>query len=145
VGHDAFAVIRETIRAMSRVAISHVVLANRERRVIVLDAHKEGMVGMLLRYSHEVRDPAQYFDNIQNVRITKDILDLSKLIVEGRSGHFEPDKYENHYKNALTDPLVEEQSNRPIAPEGSNVINLMDALKKVAKEKPNEKRAATKR
>jgi DNA end-binding protein Ku len=141
VGHDAFAVIRETIRATSRVAISRVMLNNRER-VIVLDAHNEGMVGMLLRYSHEVHDRAQYFDNIQNVRVTKDMLDLSKHIVERMSGHFEPDKYENHYKSA---PLVEEQSNRPIASEDSNVINLMDALKILAKEKPKERRAATKK
>jgi DNA end-binding protein Ku len=119
VGHDGFAVIRETMRAMSRVAISRVVLTNRER-IIVLDARGEGMLGMLLRYPSEVRDPAQYFDKIPHVRVTKDMLDLSKHIVERRSGHFEPDKFENR----------EEQNRRPIASGGDNVINLMDALKK---------------
>jgi DNA end-binding protein Ku len=118
-GHDAFAVIRETMRAMSRVAISRVVLTNRER-IIVLDARGEGMVGLLLRYPSEVRDPARYLDNIRDVRVTKEMLDLSKHIVERMSGHFEPDKFENR----------EEQKGRPIASDGNNVINLMDALKK---------------
>ena len=53
---------------------------------------------MLLRYSHEVHDPVQYFENIQDVRVTKDMLDLSKHIVERMSGHFEPDKCENHIR-----------------------------------------------
>ena len=39
-------------------------------------------MGMLLRYPYEVRDAAQYFDEIQDVKITKDML----KIVEQRSG-----------------------------------------------------------
>ena len=145
VGHDAFAVIRETIRATSRVAIGRVVLTNRER-IIVLDARGEGMVGMLLRYPSEVRNPAQYFDNIKDVSVTKDMLDLSKHIVELKSGHFEPDKFESHYRGAPTTLLREEQNGRPIASDGDNVISLMDALKKsLAKDKPKERHAAIKK
>jgi non-homologous end joining protein Ku len=129
VGHDAFAVIRETIRATSMVAICRVVLKNRER-LIALDAHDEGMVGMLLRYSEEVRDSAQYFDNIQNVKVTQEMLDLSKHIVERMSGHFEPDKQ-------VESLLAQEKNSGTIASDetGSNVISLMDALKKSAENK----------
>jgi Ku protein len=48
VGHDAFAVIRETIRSMDKVAIARVVLTNREH-IIALEARGKGLVGMLLR------------------------------------------------------------------------------------------------
>jgi DNA end-binding protein Ku len=119
-------------------------LTSKERK-IALDAHGEGMVGMLLRYSHEVRKPAQYLGNIQDVRISKDMLELSKHIVESRSGHFEPDKFESHSKSAPTNLRVEEQNSRPIASDGDNVVNLRDALKKrLAKDKSKERRAATK-
>src|SRR6201992_430240 len=132
VGHDAYAVIRETIRSLDKVAIARVVLTNREH-VIALEARDKGLMGMLLRYPYEVRDAAEYFDDIQDVKITKDMLDLAKHIVEQKSGHFEPDKFEDHYEAALQELLNKKQKGLPIAKarkrEPDNVINLMDALK----------------
>ena len=81
VGHDAFAVIRETIREMDKVAIGRVVLTNREH-IIALEPLDKGLMGTLLRYPYEVRDPQEYFDEIQDVKVTKDMLDLAKHIVE---------------------------------------------------------------
>jgi DNA end-binding protein Ku len=133
VGHDAFAVIRETIRSMNKVALARVTFTNRER-IIALDPRDEGMVGMLLRYSYEVRNSAQYFDDVQDVKVTKDMLDLAKHIVEQKSGHFEPDKFEDPYKSALIKLLAEKQKGLPIATDqnsaAGNVISLLDALKK---------------
>jgi hypothetical protein len=37
-------------------------------------------------------DASEYFDDIQDVKITKDMLDLAKHIVEQKSGHFEPER-----------------------------------------------------
>jgi DNA end-binding protein Ku len=132
VGHDAFAVIRETIRSLQKVALARVVLTNREH-VIALEAREKGLVGMLLRYPYEVRDAAEYFDDIQDVKITKDMLDLAKHIVEQKSGHFEPERFEDHYETALAELLAKKQSGLPIAaakkPAPSNVVNLMDALR----------------
>jgi DNA end-binding protein Ku len=102
VGHDAYAVIRETIRSLDKVAIARVVLTNREH-IIALEARDKGLMGMLLRYPYEVRDASEYFDDIQDVKITKDMLDLARHIVEQKSGHFEPGKFEDHYEAALTD------------------------------------------
>src|SRR6266481_6275409 len=73
VGHDAFAVIRETIRNMDMVAIGRVVLTSREH-VIGLEPLDKGLMGTLLRYPYEVRDEKEYFDEIQDVKVTKDIL-----------------------------------------------------------------------
>ncbi len=140
VGHDAYAVIRETIRSLDKVALARVVLTNREH-VIALEARDNGLMGMLLRYPYEVRDSAEYFDDIQDVKITKDMLDLAKHIVQQKSGHFEPAKFEDHYEAALTE-LINRKRNgeritsvsKPVSRD--NVISLMDALKRSISGKP---------
>src|SRR6195952_4708795 len=102
VGHDAFAVIRETIRSMDKVAIGRVVLTNREH-IIALEPLGQGLMGTLLRYPYEVRSEKEYFDGIQDVKITKDMLDLARHIVEQKSGPFEPRAFEGPYESALVD------------------------------------------
>ena len=132
VGHDAYAVIRETIRSLDKVALARVVLTNREH-VIALEARDKGLMGMLLRYPYEVRADSEYFDDIQDVKITTEMLDLAKHIVETKSGHFEPDKFEDHYEAALQDLLYKKQKGLPIAkaarPTAGNVVDLMSALR----------------
>jgi DNA end-binding protein Ku len=133
VGHDAFAVIRETIREMNKVAIGRVVLTNREH-IIALEPLDKGLVGTLLRYPYEVRSEAEYFDEIQDVKVTKDMLDLAKHIVNQKSGSFEPDKFEDHYETALVDLINQKRAGKPIMPKerprASNVVDLMEALRR---------------
>ena len=151
VGHDAYAVIRETIRSLDKVALARVVLTSREH-VITLEARDKGLMGMLLRYPYEVRDQAEYFDEIQDVKITKDMLDLAKHIVEQKSGHFDPSKFEDHYEAALQDLLNKKRKGQPIpkaAPKrGGNVVDLMAALrasiKSTAGKEPAPKARASK-
>jgi len=134
VGHDAFAVIRETIRSMNKVAIGRLVLTNREH-IVALEPLGKGLMGTLLRYPYEVRGEKEYFDDIQDVKITKDMLDLAKHIVEQKSGSFEPDAFEDHYESALIDLINKKRAGVSITAKATpktagNVINLMDALKK---------------
>jgi DNA end-binding protein Ku len=147
VGHDAFAVIRETIRTMDKVAIGRVVLTNREH-IIALEPLDKGLMGTLLRYPYEVRSEKEYFEDIQDVKITKDMLDLAKHIVEQKSASFEPEQFEDRYEQALID-LINQKRNglstkTKAAPKTSgNVINLMDALKRsLASEKQTAPAAA---
>jgi DNA end-binding protein Ku len=140
VGHDAYAVIRETIRSLDKVALARVVLTNREH-VIALEARDNGLMGMLLRYPYEVRNSAEYFDDIQDVKITKDMLDLAKHIVQQKSGHFEPAKFEDHYEAALTELINKKRNGERITSASKpvshdNVISLMDALKRSISGKP---------
>jgi len=133
VGHDAFAVIRETIRDLNKVAIGRVVLTNREH-IIALEPLESGLMGTLLRYPYEVRSEKDYFDDIQDVKLTKDMLDLAKHIVEKKSGAFEPELFEDHYETALIELLRTKQAGKPIQvigeePKAPKVINLMDALR----------------
>ena len=148
VGHDAFAVIRETIRSMNKVAIGRVVLTNREH-IVALEPLGQGLMGTLLRYPYEVRSEKEYFDDIQNVKVTKDMLDLAKHIVEQKSGSFEPEKFDDRYESALVDLINHKRNGMPMAkaaPKSSgNVINLMDALKRsLASEKQAAPPAKTK-
>src|SRR6201995_6118378 len=133
VGHDAFAGIRETIRSMNKVAIGRVVLTNREH-IIALEPLDKGLMGTLLRYPYEVRDPKEYFDEIDDVKVTKDMLDLARHIVEQKAGNFEPDKFEDQYETALVDLINQKRAGKPIRPKerprGENVVDLMEALRK---------------
>ena len=75
---------------------------------------------------------ASNFDDIQDVKITKDMLDLAKHIVEQKSGHFDPDKFEDHYEAALQELLAKKQKGLPIAVKKQapgNIVDLMSALK----------------
>src|SRR5712672_3354516 len=147
VGHDAFAVIRETIRDMNKVAIGRVVLTNREH-IIALEPFDKGLMGTLLRYPYEVRDAAEYFDDIQDVKVTKDMLDLAQHIVNQKAGHFEPDKCEDQYETALLDLINQKRAGKPITakerPRGENVVDLMDALRKSIGGGATESKAAGK-
>jgi DNA end-binding protein Ku len=147
VGQDAFVVIREIIEKMNRVALGRVVLTSREH-VIAMQPRGKGIMGTLLRYPYEVRDEKEYFDDIPNLKIGKDMMDLAKHIVETKSGHFEPEQFEDHYEAALKE-LIEKKSKgikieapRERAP--AKVINLMDALRRSVKEErqPGHKQQA---
>ena len=63
VGQDAFAVIREAMKDKGMVGLGRVVLAKRERPII-LEPFGKGMRGMTLRYSYEVREEKDYFSDI---------------------------------------------------------------------------------
>ncbi|TWA90425.1 Ku protein, partial [Bradyrhizobium stylosanthis] len=142
VGHDAFAVIRETIREMNKVAIGRVVLTNREH-IIALEPMDKGLVGTLLRYPYEVRSEQEYFDEIQDVKVTKDMLDLARHIVNQKAGTFDPKKFEDHYEGALVDLINQKRAGKMIRPKerpkGENVVDLMEALRQsVGREKSTE-------
>jgi DNA end-binding protein Ku len=100
VGQQAFAVIRESIRQKGMVAIGKVVFTSREH-IIALEARDKGLLGVTLRYPYEVRKEAEYFDDIPDEKIPKDMLDLASHIVASKAGHFEPERFEDQYEDAL--------------------------------------------
>jgi DNA end-binding protein Ku len=127
---------------MNMVAIGRVVLTSREH-IIALDPLENGLMGTLLRYPYEVRDEKEYFDEIQDVKVTKDMLDLAKHIVNQKSGEFDPERFEDHYEEALTELINAKRNGKTIAakprPRGENVVDLMDALKRsIGADKPTK-------
>src|SRR5207244_897046 len=93
VGQQAFAVIREAIRNEGMVALGRVVFTSREH-VIALEPRGKGLLGVTLRYPYEVRKEDEYFDEIEDEKIPKDMMELASHIVETKSGHFNPEKFE---------------------------------------------------
>jgi DNA end-binding protein Ku len=134
-GRQAFAVIREAIKKKGMVAIGHVVFTTREH-VIAIEPRGKGMLGVTLRYAYEIRKEADYFGDIPDEKVPKDMVDLAVHIVETKAGHFEPEKFEDHYENALKELIKKKQRGekieKPKERPPAQVINLMDALRQSA-------------
>jgi DNA end-binding protein Ku len=135
-GQEAFAVIREAMKKDDLVGLARVVIYRREH-LLLLAPRGTGMMGTVLRYKTEVRAEKNYFDEIENVKVSPDMLKLAVQILDSKKGHFDPSKFEDRYENALMDLIKAKRAGKkpPAVAEAkpSNVINLMDALRKSAR------------
>jgi DNA end-binding protein Ku len=146
VAEEAFAVIREAMRKKKVVGIGTLVM-NRRERIVALAPRGKGILVQNLSYKYEVRDDKAYFDDIKDVEIPEEMIDLAEHIIDKKKGKFDPSKYEDRYEEALKEMLVAKQQGREIkAPKEdrpSNVINLMDALRRsIDSDKGGKKTAA---
>jgi len=132
VGQEAFAVIRDTIKAKNMVALGRIVLSRREY-VVALEPFDKGLMATTLRYPYEVRDAKGYFDEIPDLKLPAEMKELASHIVDTMKDHFDPQKFEDHYETALVEMLRAKQAGRVIEtkeePQPQRVINLMDALR----------------
>jgi DNA end-binding protein Ku len=133
VGQEAFAVIREAMRGKNMVALGRVVLAKRER-VIMLQPWDNGLLGMTLRYPYEVRGAKDYFYDIPELKVDPELLDLAEHILRTKEAHFDPTKFVDRYEQALLEMLAAKQKGMPATPVKAfappqNVVNLFDALR----------------
>jgi DNA end-binding protein Ku len=137
VGLQAFAVIRDAIKKEGVVALGKVVFTNREH-IIALEPRSKGLMGMTLRYPYEVRNEKDYFDDIPNESVPKDMLELATHIVHSKAGHFHPEKFEDRYESALKELIKRKQQGKPLEKvkerEPAKVIDLMEALRRSAGE-----------
>jgi DNA end-binding protein Ku len=131
---EPFSVIREAMHASGTVGIARVVLYRRER-LLLLEPRGKGLLAKSIRYQYEVRPEESYFADIPEVKVEPEMLKLAEHIVDTKRGEFDPKMYEDRYENALIDLIKSKQSGRPVepaqvAPAPSNVVNLMDALRR---------------
>jgi Ku protein len=143
-GIDAFAVIRDAMKDKDRVALARIVLTNREH-VIAIEPLGKGLLGTTLRYPYELRDEGEYFDDIRNPKISKDMVELASHILDSKAAHFDPSKFKDEYENALKTLVKRKAAGKPVKaaePEEKpdNVISLMDALKQSLKGRASAKR-----
>jgi DNA end-binding protein Ku len=73
---------------------------------------------MLPRCPYEIRDKNEYFDDIQHVKVTKEMLDLAKHVVQTKAGDFAPEKFEDRYEHALVELLNQKRKGEPIRTRG---------------------------
>jgi len=133
VGQEAFTVIRDAMRDKKVVGLARLVLQRREH-VLMLEPFDKGLLGTTLRYAYEVRSAADYFEDIPDLKLPTEMKQLAAHIIEGKSDHFDPKSFEDHYENALVELLRTKQAGKPVqtigeAPAAPRVINLMDALR----------------
>jgi DNA end-binding protein Ku len=133
VAEEAFAVIREAMRKKNVVGIGTLVL-NRRERIVALSPRGKGILVQNLAYDYEVRDDEAYFEDIKDIKIPEEMLDLAEHIIDKKKGKFDPGKFEDRYEEALKELLTAKQQGRTIKvakeEKPSNVINLMDALRR---------------
>ena len=134
VGQEAFAVIREAMRGKAMLALGRVVLAKRER-VIMLQPWEKGLMGTTLRYPYEVRDFKDYFHDIPDVKVAPDMLKLAEHILSSKEATFDPTLFVDRYEQAVLQLLEKKRQGMPaatvrpfVAP--TTVVNLMDALRR---------------
>ena len=136
VAYEAFAVIRDAMKKKNMVGLGRVVTHRRER-LLMLQARGKGIVATAVRYKTEVRNEDTYFDEIPNVKVPTDMLQLAEHILEQKRGHFDPEKFEDRYEQALTELIKAKRAGKAppavTAPRPSNVINLMEALRRSVK------------
>jgi DNA end-binding protein Ku len=111
---EAFAVIRDAMRDKSMVALGRVVLAKRER-VVMLQPWGKGLLGTTLRYPYEVRNEEAYFDDIGEIRIPKDMLSLAEHILETKTAKFDPTQFHDRYEAAIVAMLEEKKAGMPVS------------------------------
>src|SRR5918996_2265033 len=133
VAEETFRVIQQAMRKEDKVALSRVVLSNRER-LIALMCRDKGFVMMTLRSANEVRDAKDYFTDIKDEEPEPEMLELAERLIEQKSSQFDPSEFRDRYQEAVIDMVkAKVKGQEPVlakAPERGKVINLMDALKR---------------
>ncbi len=140
VGQEAFSVIRDAMESQDMIGISRLVITRRERAVM-LEPRGKGIVLWTLRYGDEVRDEDTYFAGIGDETADSDMMPLVQQLIKKQIQHWDPkmviDPVQDQLldiiadkKKALKKPSKAKAKARASAPAPSNVINIMDALKK---------------
>lgn len=148
VGEEAFAVIREAMASTQMVGISRLVMYRRERAVM-LEPRDKGIILWTLRYGDEVRDESDYFGHIKEGKPDPKLMTLVTKLIDERTGPWEPGIVDDPVQDKLLDIIAAKKKGRkrvakatPTSGEpASNVINIMDALKKsIASERKRRSR-----
>lgn len=136
---EAFVIIREALRQSKKIGLGQLVIAGRERLCAIRPCGS-GILLETLRYEDELRKSDTYFDDIEKVSLDKEQLDLAKELIKRKSATFKPEKFHDHYREALReliDAKLQHRKPREVVEErpAGNVINLMDALRKSLRDK----------
>ena len=157
---EAYVVLRDALKAAGKVGVGQLAMRGQEY-MVSLKPMGRGLLLETLRYADEVHKAAGFFRDIGDHKPDADLLDMASMLIEKKAGEFDPTEFHNRYVDALHrliekkqkskgKRIIEEEDEAP--PKGSNVIDLMAALKKSlgddkkgkAKKAPAKKAAAKK-
>jgi DNA end-binding protein Ku len=138
---ETFGVIREAMRQEQKVALSRVVLTSREH-LIAMSVRDKGFLVTTLRTADEVRSSDEIFEEIEDAKPEKEMLQLATQLIRQKAGTFKPETFRDRYQDALMEVIrAKIKGETPVvakAPETARVINLMDALKRSLAESGGE-------
>jgi DNA end-binding protein Ku len=137
---EAFVVLRDALRAAKKIGVGQLAMRGQEY-VVALKPCGKGMLLETLRYADEVNKAQSYFREIEDREPDADLLDMASMLIERKTGKFDPSEFHNRYVDALHKLIEEKQRKKgekviqdPDADEapsrGSNVVDLMAALKR---------------
>ncbi len=136
---EAFVVVRDALKKTGKVGIGQLAMRGQEY-VVSLKPCGRGMVLETLRYADEVHRASSYFRDIGDTKPDSDLLEMAETLIEKKTGDFDAKEFENRYIDALKKLIAEKQKKKgkrviqddePERPlKGSNVVDLMAALKK---------------
>jgi DNA end-binding protein Ku len=135
---EAYVVLRDALKDAKKIGIGQLAMRGQEY-VVAIKPCGRGILLETLRYADEVNKAQGYFREIGDHKPDEDMLDLASMLIEKKSGKFDPKEFHNRYVDALRELIEEKQKHKGEkiiqepegeAPKGSNVIDLMAALKK---------------
>lgn len=141
---EAFALIREGMKAKKVVALAQTVIFRRARTLLIR-AEDQGLIATTLNFDYEVRSAKDAFSDIPEMKIKGEMLDLAKHIIETKKGSFDPSKYEDRYEAALAELVKAKlegkkiEARKPV--KSDKVVDLMEALRESAKALGGKKQA----
>jgi DNA end-binding protein Ku len=133
---EGYVVIREALKKTGKVGLAQLTIAGREW-LVAIAAFEDGLLMEMLRYAEELKEPADFFDEVPTGKPDKEMVDLAVELIGRKSGKFTPDQFKNHYAQALRDLVNKKMKGQKVvapheevAPGGGKVIDLMAALRK---------------
>ncbi len=147
---EAFGLIRDALAKQKVAALAEAVLFRRVR-TLLLRPEGTGLIAETLNPDYEIRQPAEAFDDIPDVKTSAEMLDLARHIIKTKMGDFDIAAFDDRYDAALQDLVKAKIAGRkiaaPTAPKEAKVVDLMMALRESAKAangKPKARKPATK-
>ena len=137
---EAYVVLRDALKASKKIGVGQLAMRGQEY-VVALKPCGRGLLLETLRYADEVHKAQSYFREIGDQQPDADLLDMASMLIERKTGKFDPSEFHNRYVDALHRLIEEKQRAKgerviedPHAntgpPKGSNVVDLMAALKR---------------
>ncbi|TWF43977.1 Ku protein [Neorhizobium alkalisoli] len=150
VGDEAFSVMREAMKASDVVGVAKLVIGRRERAV-VLKPRDNGIILWTLRFGDEVRPQDEYFSEIDD-KVEEDALPAVRKLIKQKTKTWSPEMVSDPIQEALLG-LIDEKKNsmkrgkkpkskKDEAAPASNVVNIMDALRKSLERDQGKKKAS---
>jgi DNA end-binding protein Ku len=132
-GLEAYTVIRDAMADAGRIALGRVVMHTRER-LMAIEARGNGLLAYSLRMANEVIDASAAFADIPKEKPDRRMIEIAEKIINQQAGPFTPSEFQDRYEKALRELIRRKERGEKLVtiepPEDTNVIDLMDALKR---------------